>query len=88
MEEIPIRTLEELPPEVPPFELTEPARQLILKAGSDAAYGARPLKRTIQKEVETVLGRMLLEGKIRDGQTIRGEYKEGKGLTFAPEGVL
>jgi len=42
------------------------------------------LKRTIQKEVETVLGRMLLEGKIRDGQTVKVDYEDGKGLTFAP----
>ena len=48
--------------------------------------GRRPLKRTIQKEVETVLGRMLLEGKIRDGQTIKVDYTEGKALKFTPDG--
>jgi len=41
------------------------------------------LKRTIQKEVETVLGRMLLQGKVRDGQTVKVDYEDGKGLTFS-----
>jgi ATP-dependent Clp protease ATP-binding subunit ClpB len=66
------------------LELTDAAREHLATIGYDAAYGARPLKRTIQKEVETVLGRMLLEGKIRDGQTIQVDYGDGKGLTFAP----
>ena len=66
------------------LELTDAAREHLATVGYDAAYGARPLKRTIQKEVETVLGRMLLEGKIRDGQTVHVDYQEGKGLTFAP----
>jgi ATP-dependent Clp protease ATP-binding subunit ClpB len=37
----------------------------------DAAYGARPLKRTIQKYVQDPLAEMLLEGKVHDGQTIK-----------------
>jgi ATP-dependent Clp protease ATP-binding subunit ClpB len=68
------------------LELTDAAREHLATIGYDAAYGARPLKRTIQKEVETVLGRMLLQGKIRDGQTVQVDY-DGKGLTFAPAGV-
>ncbi len=67
------------------LELTEAAREHLATIGYDAAYGARPLKRTIQKEVETVLGRMLLEGKIRDGQTVHVDYGEGKGLTFTSQ---
>jgi ATP-dependent Clp protease ATP-binding subunit ClpB len=66
------------------LELTDAAREHLATIGYDAAYGARPLKRTIQKEVETVLGRMLLEGKVRDGQTVKVDYEDGKGLTFAP----
>ncbi len=65
------------------LELTDAARQHLARVGYDPAYGARPLKRTIQKEVETVLGRMLLQGKIRDGQTVKVDY-DGKGLTFTP----
>jgi ATP-dependent Clp protease ATP-binding subunit ClpB len=66
------------------LELTDAAREHLATIGYDAAYGARPLKRTIQKEVETVLGRMLLQGKVRDGQTVKVDYEDGKGLTFAP----
>ena len=66
------------------LELTDAARQHLARVGYDPAYGARPLKRTIQKEVETVLGRMLLQGKIRDGQTVLVDYHEDKGLTFTP----
>jgi ATP-dependent Clp protease ATP-binding subunit ClpB len=63
------------------LELTDAAREHLARVGYDPAYGARPLKRTIQKEIETVLGRMLLQGKVRDGQTVRVDY-DGKGLAF------
>jgi ATP-dependent Clp protease ATP-binding subunit ClpB len=56
----------------------------LARVGYDPAYGGRPLKRTIQKEIETVLGRMLLQGKVRDGQTVIVDYSDGKGLTFTP----
>jgi ATP-dependent Clp protease ATP-binding subunit ClpB len=52
------------------LELTEPARALIAQAGYDPVYGARPLKRFIQREVETRIGRALLAGDIPDGSTI------------------
>jgi ATP-dependent Clp protease ATP-binding subunit ClpB len=52
------------------LELTEPARELIAREGYDPVYGARPLKRFIQREVETRIGRALLSGEIRDGATI------------------
>ena len=66
------------------LELTDAAREHLARVGYDPAYGARPLKRTIQKEIETVLGRMLLQGKVRDGQTVKVDYADGKGLTFMP----
>ena len=66
------------------MELTDAARQHLARVGYDPAYGARPLKRTIQKEIETVLGWMLLQGKVRDGQTVQVDY-DGKGLTFLPQ---
>ena len=40
----------------------------IVRAGYEPAYGARPLKRAIQKEVETALGRKILAGEVRDGR--------------------
>jgi ATP-dependent Clp protease ATP-binding subunit ClpB len=63
--------------------LDDAAREHLVRVGFEPAYGARPLKRTIQREIETVLGRMLLQGKIHDGQTVRVGYDGKKGeLTF------
>jgi ATP-dependent Clp protease ATP-binding subunit ClpB len=53
------------------LELTEDARVLIARLGYDPVYGARPLRRFIQREVETRIARALLSGEIRDGATIR-----------------
>ncbi len=52
------------------LELTEPARLLIARHGYDPVYGARPLRRYIQREVETRLGRALIAGDILDGALI------------------
>jgi ATP-dependent Clp protease ATP-binding subunit ClpB len=52
------------------LELTEEARVLIAREGYDPVYGARPLRRFIQREVETRIGRALLSGEIVDGATI------------------
>jgi ATP-dependent Clp protease ATP-binding subunit ClpB len=43
---------------------------LIARAGYDPVYGARPLRRFIQRDVETRIGRALLSGEIHDGATI------------------
>jgi ATP-dependent Clp protease ATP-binding subunit ClpB len=53
------------------IELTGPARELIGRQGYDPVYGARPLRRYIQRVVETQIGRALLSGRILDGATIR-----------------
>jgi ATP-dependent Clp protease ATP-binding subunit ClpB len=53
------------------LELTEEAGKLIAREGYDPVYGARPLRRFIQREVETRIGRALLSGEITDGSTIR-----------------
>jgi ATP-dependent Clp protease ATP-binding subunit ClpB len=52
------------------LELSEPARGLIARSGYDPVYGARPLRRYVQREVETRIGRALIAGDIRDGATI------------------
>jgi len=52
------------------IELTDAARTHLVRAGYNPMYGARPLKRAIQKELETQLGRLILKGEIRDGQAI------------------
>jgi ATP-dependent Clp protease ATP-binding subunit ClpB len=66
------------------LELTDAAITHIVRAGYDPAYGARPLKRVLQKELETELARRLLDGSIRDGQTVTVDFeKKGGKLTFA-----
>src|SRR5207302_1872496 len=65
------------------LELTDAAKTHLVRVGDDPAYGARPLKRGIQKEIENVLGRQILEGKIKDGQTVTADYDVKKGaMTF------
>jgi ATP-dependent Clp protease ATP-binding subunit ClpB len=67
------------------LELSDKARDHLVEVGYDPAYGARPLRRTLQKEVETALGRLLLQGEIRDGQTVYVDYNADRGsLTFTP----
>lgn len=65
------------------LELTDAAKTHLVRVGYDPAYGARPLKRAIQKEVENNLARLLLEGKVQDGHTVVGDYDVKKGeMTF------
>jgi ATP-dependent Clp protease ATP-binding subunit ClpB len=52
------------------LEATDEAKELIAREGYDPVYGARPLRRFIQREVETRIGRALLAGDIRDGAAI------------------
>jgi ATP-dependent Clp protease ATP-binding subunit ClpB len=53
------------------LELTEPASQLILATGSDAAYGARPLKRALQRMVQDPMAIKILNGEIEHGAHVR-----------------
>ena len=53
------------------LEFTDKARDLIMEQGYDPTFGARPLKRTIQQEMENPLAMELLAGKFTDGDTIR-----------------
>jgi len=53
------------------LQLDDRAKEWLGAKGYDAAYGARPLKRAIQKYVQDPLAEMLLEGKVHDGQTIK-----------------
>jgi ATP-dependent Clp protease ATP-binding subunit ClpB len=64
------------------LELTDAARTHLVTVGHEPAYGARPLKRAIQREIETPLGKLLLKGDVRDGQHVVADYKGGEGLTF------
>jgi ATP-dependent Clp protease ATP-binding subunit ClpB len=64
------------------LELTDGAQELIAEAGWDPAYGARPLKRAIQRLLENPLALRLLEGDFREGDTIRA-YAELGEIRFA-----
>jgi ATP-dependent Clp protease ATP-binding subunit ClpB len=63
------------------LELTEAARVHLAREGYDPAYGARPLKRVIQHEILDPLSLDILDGKFGEGDTIRGDAKNG-GLVF------
>jgi ATP-dependent Clp protease ATP-binding subunit ClpB len=56
--------------------LTEAARDRLAEAGFDPVYGARPLKRAIQQQVENPLAREILEGKFKPGDTIEVGVRE------------
>jgi ATP-dependent Clp protease ATP-binding subunit ClpB len=60
------------------IEVTEEARLLIAREGYDPVYGARPLRRFIQREVETRIGRALLSGEISDNATILVDVADGE----------
>jgi ATP-dependent Clp protease ATP-binding subunit ClpB len=61
------------------FKMTERAKEWLAKEGFDPAYGARPLKRVIQKEIQDKLALRILEGKFKDGSTITAEVDDRKG---------
>jgi ATP-dependent Clp protease ATP-binding subunit ClpB len=60
------------------LELTDAAKQGLAEAGWDPAYGARPLKRAIQRLVENPLALRLLDGEFGDGDTIRVDAEGGE----------
>jgi ATP-dependent Clp protease ATP-binding subunit ClpB len=60
------------------LELTDAAKETLAEAGWDPAYGARPLKRAIQRLVENPLALRLLEGDVADGDTIRVDAEGGE----------
>jgi ATP-dependent Clp protease ATP-binding subunit ClpB len=64
------------------LQLSDAAKALIAREGYDPVYGARPLKRAIQKEILDPLSMQILEGKFREGQIIRVDAKDGA-LSFA-----
>jgi len=53
------------------IELTDEARKFIAKSGYDPVYGARPLRRFIQREIETPIAKLIVSGQAMDGATIR-----------------
>ena len=59
------------------IEFTDAALDHIADAGFDPVYGARPLKRAIQSQVENPLAQEILAGKFLPGETIKVDEKEG-----------
>ena len=60
------------------IELDDEAKKFLVDKGYDAKYGARPLRRAIQNEIEDVLAEKILEGKIKQGNRVRVTMKESK----------
>jgi ATP-dependent Clp protease ATP-binding subunit ClpB len=68
------------------MEITEEASEFLVKVSYDPHYGARPLKRSIQKQLENPLGRLILGGKVSDGDLVVVEYDAKKdALTFTSQ---
>ena len=68
------------------LELSDAARTRLVRSGYDPHYGARPLKRAIQREIETPLAKRLLAGEVRPGQTVWIDVDaEGSSLAFRTE---
>jgi len=59
------------------LDLSDSAKALLAREGYDPVYGARPLRRTIQKEILDPLSIDILEGKVREGQTVHIDAKNG-----------
>ena len=66
------------------IDITPPARQLLAERGFDPVYGARPLRRTIQRLVENPLATLILEGKLPDGSQVVVDCADGE-LIFSRE---
>ena len=60
------------------LELTDEAKEVLAEAGWDPTYGARPLKRALQRLVENPLAQRLLAGEFADGDTIRVDAQNGE----------
>jgi ATP-dependent Clp protease ATP-binding subunit ClpB len=69
------------------LQSTEAARDFLARTGYDPVYGARPLKRLIQKDIENPLSLEILKGEFADGDTIEID-SDGEGLTFKKTGSL
>jgi ATP-dependent Clp protease ATP-binding subunit ClpB len=60
------------------LELSEKTRDLIAQIGYDPVYGARPLKRAIQKTIENPLSMEILQGNVKEGDLVKAEVEGGQ----------
>ncbi len=66
------------------LEVSQGARDLLGNRGYDPVYGARPLKRVIQTDIETPLAQRIIAGEIRDGMRVDVDVGAGGEITFTP----
>jgi ATP-dependent Clp protease ATP-binding subunit ClpB len=69
------------------LSLDERARSELARRGYDPAYGARPLKRIIQRDLQDPLARALLEGRVKDGETVAVSF-DGNDFLFNGAAVV
>ncbi len=69
------------------FELTKAAKDELVREGFDPAFGARPLRRTIQRRVENELAKRVLSGEFHEGQCVTVDFGEGEYRFTAREGT-
>jgi ATP-dependent Clp protease ATP-binding subunit ClpB len=65
------------------LKVTEAAKELLAERGYDPLFGARPLKRTIQSDLENPLAKQIISGAIREGDTVTVEKPPAGGKTEA-----
>jgi ATP-dependent Clp protease ATP-binding subunit ClpC len=70
------------------LKLTDAARRWLAREGFDPAFGARPLRRALQKYVESPLSMKMLKGEVKSGDTVVVDWVEGEGFTFTREEAI
>jgi ATP-dependent Clp protease ATP-binding subunit ClpA len=68
------------------FEVTPAAKEELVREGYDPTFGARPLRRTVQRRIENPLARRILAGEFGDGDLVRVDFADGD-FTFAKAAV-
>lgn len=63
--------------------MTKEAKDYIAELGFSPVYGARPLKRAIQKQLLDTMALRILEGSIKEGDTVTVDFVRDQGLTFS-----
>ena len=58
--------------------ITEQAKEYLAERGHDPIFGARPLRRLIEREIETPLAKLIIAGEVKEGQTVRVDYRDGE----------
>jgi len=70
------------------LEVTQAAREKLAEIGYDPVYGARPLKRVITREIETLASKMLIAGDLAEGRRLKIDWKDGRfdfSVVYEPE---